>query len=537
MSEQQNRTLTISRRRFLMGAASSLPLLLAAACVQPTAAPAPAASATEAPAAAPASSGGAAAGEGKPGGVLRIAGVADPRTFTPVRQLEWWQWGGLYDSLLRYKPNLEVYGHLAESFTISEDGKTVDLVLKKGAKFASGREFNADDVEWMITLMKDAQAGALFRTFALAITEIKKPDPYHVTLIMEKPDAGLIDLLANMYIPDREKMENIDKEGFGTGPFDFVEFLPGDHITFKRKEDYWGPKAYLERIEFKVIGDAQAVVANLEAGAIDFAGVPLQEYVRLKDDARFNKIKMVGGSGVLNIWLNTKRPPFDNKLVRQAMNYAIDRERFVRTTLMGESKPLWQPFTDNHWAHFADLENAYPFDLDKAKALLAEAGLADGFETTINADSSSAFSMGLAQIYQADLDKIGVKAKIDAKDSPSWAEASDRSQFDINMHGYGRNNADPTLLMKGTVAWRPEKNPTGWDDPKYAELISAQSTVLDREKRKPLVKDLIKYIQDECFVMPVAGNISTWLYDARIQGLEMLTVGVVGYAEKIWWNK
>jgi peptide/nickel transport system substrate-binding protein len=245
---------------------------------------------------------------------------------------------------------------------------------------------------------------------------------------------------------------------------------------------------------------------------------------------------MVGGAGILNVWVNMKRPPFDNKLVRQAINHAIDRERQVRTVMMGESKPLWQPFADYHWAHFPELENAYPFDLDKAKSLLDEAGVS-GFEASINVASSDAFGMGLAQILQSDLAKIGGKITIDAKDSPSWAEASDRGEFDINMHNYGRNNADPTLLMKATVAWRPERNPTGIEDPEYARLIEAQAQVVDRERRRPLVKELIQYVQDQSFIMPVAGNISTWLFDARLQGLEMIPVGVVGYCEKLWLNK
>jgi ABC-type transport system substrate-binding protein len=219
------------------------------------------------------------------------------------------------------------------------------------------------------------------------------------------------------------------------------------------------------------------------------------------------------------------------------MNYAIDRERFVRTIVMGESKPLWQPFADYHWAHFPELENKYPFNLEKAKAMLVEAGLGSGFATTINAVANDAVSMGLAQIIQSDLAKINVKATIDAKDSPAWAEASDRGNFDINMHNYGRNNADPTLLFKGTVAWRPEKNPTGIEDPEYLKLINDQAVVIDRLRRKPLVKKLIEYVQDQSFVMPVAGGVSCWLFTNKLNGLEIIPIGLVGYMEKVWLNR
>jgi len=441
--------------------------------------------------------------------------------------------GGIYDSLLRYTPDMEVYPHLAESFEISEEGTTIKLKLRENVTFHSGRAFTADDVIWMLELIKEPQAGALFRTFALSITEIEKVDDYNLVLHTEQPDAGMIDLLGNLYIPDREIIGDIDRMGAGTGPFEFVEFVPGDHITLKRNENYWGTKAPLEGIEVKIIGDPQAATANLEAGAADLVAVSLQDFVRLQEDSRYTTLKMVGGAGIVNVWLNLKRTPFENKLVRQAINYAIDRERFVRTILMEQSTPLWQPQASYHWAHFPELENKYPFDLDQAKALLTEAGFGDGFAVAINAIADNPVNIGLAEILQADLAKIGVTTTIDAKDSPRWAEASDRGEFDMNMHSYGRNNADPTLLFKGTVAWRPDQNPTGIEDPEYLRLIDAQSVVVDREKRKPLVKQLIEYIQDMSFVIPVAGNVSTWAYDTKIAGLEMIPVGIVAYMEKV----
>jgi peptide/nickel transport system substrate-binding protein len=507
---------SISRRDLLRSIAIGVPVLVAACATGPNA-----------------GTGSAPAAGSATGGILRLITGSDPRTFDPARQLEWWMFGGIYDSLLRYTSNMEVYPHLAESFEISEDGMTIKLKLRENVTFHSGRAFNADDVVWMLEAIKEPQAGALFRTFALSITEIEKVDDYNLVLHTEKPDAGMIDLLGNLYIPDREIIADIDRMGSGTGPFEFVEFVPGDHITLKRNENYWGTKAPLEGIEVKIIGDPQAATANLEAGAADLVAVSLQDFVRLQDDTHYKTLKMVGGAGIVNVWLNMKREPFENKLVRQAINYAIDRERFVRTILMGQSSPLWQPQASYHWAHFPELENKYPFDLDKAKELLTEAGLGDGFEVAINAIADNPTNIGLAEILQSDLAKIGVTTTIDAKDSPRWAEASDRGEFDINMHSYGRNNADPTLLFKGTVAWRPEQNPTGIEDPAYLRLIDAQSVVVDREKRKPLVKELIEYIQDMSFVIPVAGNVSTWAYDTKIEGLEMIPVGIVAYMEKV----
>ncbi len=471
-------------------------------------------------------------GGGRRGGTLRIAEVADPRTFNPLRQLSYWAWGGSYDSLLRYDQDVRLKPHLAESYNVGEDGKTVTVKLRPGVKFHSGRAFTSEDVAWVLEKLKEPSTGALFRTFALAITKLDRPDAQTLVLGLEKPEAGLLDLLGNLYIPDKDVYADIDKKGAGTGPFAFVEFVPNERVVLKRNESYWGQPAFLDRVEVKIFGDQQAAVANLEAGQIDVTGVTLQDFVRLSEANKYRMEKIVGAT-IYNLWLNTRRKPFDNAAVRQALAYAIDRERFNRTILLGQSQATNNPLPSYHWGFFPELDRKYPFDLEQAKGLLAAAGYPNGFEATVNVNSQSRESTGLAQIIQADLAKIGVKLTLDAKDAPRWAEASDRGEFDINVHGYGRTNADPSLLFKGTTAWRPDANPTGFNDPRYLELVNAQSTVVDRDKRKPLLKQLVEYVQDQCFVIPVAGSVTPFAISRKVQGLGLLPVGIVAYMEQV----
>jgi peptide/nickel transport system substrate-binding protein len=475
---------------------------------------------------------GQAAGGSASGGTLRIAEISNPRTFTPLRQLSFWAWGGIYDSLLRYKADGSLVPHLAESYQISDDGTSVTIKLRSGVKFHSGRDFTSEDVAWVLEKLKEPSTGALFRTFALAVTEIQRPDAQTLVLKLEQPEAGILDLMGNLYIPDKEIYDDIDRKGAGTGPFEFVEFVPDDHITLKRNDNYWGQKAALDRIEIKIFGDNQAAVANLEANAVDMTPLTLQDYVRLTEGKQYQTEKIVGAS-IFNIWLNTRRPPFDNKQVRQAMAFALDRERFNQTILLNQSQATNNPLPSYHWAFFPDLDKVYQFNLDKARSMLAAAGLPSGFETTVNVSSQSREGTGMVQILQSDLEKIGVKLTIDAKDAPRWAEASDRGEFDVNMHAYGRTNADPSLLFKGTTAWRPDANPTGFANPKYLELVNAQARVIDREKRKPLVKNLVQYVQDQCFIIPIAGGVTAYGISPKVKGLELLPVGIVAYMEQV----
>lgn len=512
-----NRSRPISRRnalRLLSGAGASL---LLAAC----------GSSSSSSSSAPASGGQAASG-----GTLRIAEISNPRTFNPLRQNNFWSWGAIYDSLLRYNSAGELVPHLAESYTISEDGTQVSIKLRSGVKFHSGREFSSADVAWVFEKLKEPSTGALFRTFALAVVGIETPDATTINLTFEQPEAGILDLMGNFYIPDKEIFDDLDRKGGGTGPFEFVEFIPDEKVVLKRNENYWGTKASLDRIEVQIFGDRQAATANLESGSVDIVPLTLQDYVRLSEGGAYQTPKIVGAT-MFNIWLNTKKTPFEDKRVRQAMAYALDRERFNSTILLGQSQPTSNPLAPHHWGFISELDQTYAFDLDKAKALLDEAGLADGFEVSVNVSSQSREAMGMVQILQADLAKINVKLNIDAKDGPRWAEAADRSEFEINMHDYGRTSADPSLLFKGTTAWRPDANPTGFAEPAYLEHIEAQSKVIDREQRKPLLKELISYVQDEAFVIPIAGSVTSYGVANKVKGLELLPVGIVAYMEKV----
>lgn len=469
---------------------------------------------------------------GSSGGTLRLAQVGDPRFFNPGRQLDYWSWGGVYDSLLRYDQELNLQPHLAESHTVSEDGKTVTVRLRPGATFHSGRPVTSADLAFIIEKLKEPATGGIFRAFAELVTAVETPDAQTAIMILAKPEAGILDLLGNFYVPDPEAYDQLDQRAAGTGPFVFEEFVPGERVVLKRNENYWGQKALLDDIAVRILGDQQTAAANLESGDVDIALVTLQDFARLSEGDDYTMMPVVG-AGMFSLLLNSSRPPFDNKLVRQAIAFAVDRARFNETILLGLSAPTNNPFPNYHWAYFPELDGAYPFDLERAKALLTEAGFPDGFEATANANSGNREMVGLAQILQSDLAKIGVKMTIDVKDPPRWSEATERGEFDINMMHYVRTTADPSLLFRGTTAWRPDTNPMGFSDPAYTELIDAQSAVIDREQRLPLLKNLIEYVQDQCFVVPVAPSVLPYAVSKQVQGFQILPVGPVAYMEQV----
>lgn len=474
--------------------------------------------------------------EPQSGGTLRIAAVGDPRFFNPARQLPYWAYGGIYDSLLRYDEEGAYLPHLAETFEVGDDNTSVTVTLRSDVTFHSGRAMTSEDVAFWLKTLQEPGTGAPYRAFALTVAAVETPDERTAVFRLERPEAGILELLANFYIADREAYDEIERRGAGTGPFRFVEYTPGDRVVLERFDDYWGQRAYLDRIEIPIFGDEQAAVANLEAGAVDLTEVPLLDFLRLEEDDAYKSQSIIGAI-MYNMWLNTTRTPFDNQVARQAMGFAINRERFNETILRGQSQATNNPFPPNHWAFFPELDDVYPFDLDRAQERFAQAGLPDGFAATITVNSQDRQALGMAQILQADLAEINVEITVDAKDTPRWAESGDRGDFDILMHTYGRAQADPTLLFRGTTTWRPDANPTGFSDPRYEELIAAQGAVLDREERRPLVKELVEFVQDQAFILPIAPSVNPYVMRTAVNGLTLFPVGIVAYMEPVWLDE
>jgi ABC-type transport system substrate-binding protein len=210
------------------------------------------------------------------------------------------------------------------------------------------------------------------------------------------------------------------------------------------------------------------------------------------------------------------------KKVRQAINHAINRERCVRTALAGTIEHTCLMWPRGSWAYFADLEGRYPYDLAKARALLAEAGHAGGFETTIllsQKDNPPQFPIG--QIIQGDLAQIGIRARIEDLEAAVYVSKMQRGEFELCVHNYGRANRDPATTLTGAVIWYPkaERGPIGFESADFVRWRDEAVGTLDRERRKPLYRKIQEYVLDESFSMAIAGNQSFWVYRDYTKGM------------------
>ena len=339
----------------------------------------------------------------KRGGTLNLSFGDDFDTFHPFFDVTNSQFKPLFfEAPIRIGADATFEPWLAESWEESADGLSVTLHLRQGVKFHNGRELTADDVVWAVELARNEDLGHhlsdRFKTTAGATAL----DNYTVEIKYSEVTQSKLDGIARLYIFPKEAADTIDTVPVGTGPFKFVEWTPGDALVAERFEDYWQEnQPYLDRIVIKPIPDVQARLLNLNAGSIDLlVGVPLADKALVAQQPGLVVADAPAGLGFNAFLLNVNTPPFDNVKVRQAINYALDREKLRETAFHSAAVTTTLPIAPTSWIYPADLAGTYPYNPEKAKALLAKAGYPDGFATQILIRGTGGVLLDQAQVFQ-----------------------------------------------------------------------------------------------------------------------------------------
>lgn len=520
--------MTITRRQALGLLTSTAGFALVAACAPApqaastpvsvsTSQPAPAATV---PAAAVSTTAPTATGQPKQGGTLNVGFVGDitrlDGQLVAAPDATWMP----YDRLTTYDANLQPQPMLAESWEFSSDHLQLKLNLRKGVHFHSGREFTSDDVKWNIMHTRDPKvaAGALILQ-SKWYTSIDTPDKYTVILGSDQPKPATFDFFEYFDIVDSDTADSLTTL-IGTGPFKFVEWVQGDHLLFTRNTDYWqSGLPYLDQVKMNVFNDGQAMIAQLEAGAIDVADAPpLPDSVRLGNDPSYQIFTVASGTNVIG--LNTSMPPTDNKLVRQALNWAIDRERIVQTVYLGTVTSECLPWETNSLAYDASKNHFYTYDPEKAKSLIAQSGLTDlALDLTVSAGSAQ--TDALAQLYQASLSAIGVTLTIKPYQSATYLDQINNHKYQgAYIGGIAYASMEPVTRMANSRHLDPSGNSnTAFTSPQYVQLFDQASAEPDTTRRKQLYDQINDLLLDESFVMPISNGPGRMLTRARVHDI------------------
>src|SRR5579864_6230951 len=519
-------------RIFSLGAGAAL----VAACSPPVpaAAPpvttsAPAATTAPQPAVAPTSAPQPAAGQPKAGGTLRFAQTANPVSIDGNsiagggNETSWL----VFDRLTQYDANRQPQPMLAESWDISTDFKQFKLNLRKGVQYHSGRELTSDDVKYTVLRLRESTVGSgILAGFSNWFSSIDVPDKYTIVLTTDQPRPTFFDAIELFNIVDKDNVEGPDAKSkiIGTGPFTFVEWQNGDHFTVAKNKNYWkSGRPYIDQI-ISYVRDQQTMDLQLESGGLDVVKIPnVADFVRLKSDTDYQAVIHPASGTFFEIGFNTARAPLDDKRVRQALNYAMDRKRFCDTIWQGTATPIDLPWSATSPAYDASKNAVYSYDLDKARSLLKDAGVSQ-FETGILVNGIGAPQvLSFAQIYQDSLAQIGVKLNIQNVEPAVWVDTLINKKPDYTGLWGGSDQIAqlaPSTLFQLSPGWRLDNNHSAFKDDMWTSLVNSTLSETDATKQKDLYVRLNDYILDQSFTVPIATYPYTILMHSNVKGVE-----------------
>lgn len=321
----------------------------------------------------------------------------------------------IMEGLFGFDKNMKVIPLLAQSYTGNSDATQYTIKLKKGIKFQDGTAFNAEAVKANLDRLADQTQNLKRNSLFKMVDKTEAVDSYTVKITLKYSFGAFINTLAHpaalIVSPDALKKygKDIKNHPVGTGPYKFKEWTPGSKTVVIKNANYWNGKPSYNSITFKPVKEDGSRIAMLKTGEADFIyPVPAQQLSSLSKDKKV-KVNKTPSIYVYYVSLNVNKKPFDNVKVRQALNYAVDKEQYCKTVQYGNSKPIKSVLAST--VQFYSAQTEYKANLTKAKELLKEAGYPNGFSTTLWCANSSS-SINSCEFIQQQLAQIGVTVKV-----------------------------------------------------------------------------------------------------------------------------
>ncbi|WP_405108243.1 ABC transporter substrate-binding protein [Phaeobacter sp. BS52] len=400
-------------------------------------------------------------------------------------------YSNVFEGLTRFMGDGAVVPGLAESWEISEDGLTYTFALHDGVTFHDGTTMDAEDVKFSLDRARAEESTNAQKALFADIASVDVVDPLTVRLTLSQPNGNLLFNLAwgDAVIVAPESIDTIKTAPVGTGAFTFTNWVQGDRIDLARNPDYWGEAPALSAATFKFISDPTAAFAAMMAEDVDaFSAFPAPENLpQFEADPRFQVlIGSTEGETILSI--NNKQAPFDNAKVRAAVAHAIDRQAIIDGAMFGYGTPIGSHFAPHNPA-YVDLTGTSAHDPEKARALLAEAGLADGFTTTLHLPPPSYARRG-GEIIAAQLAEVGITAEIINVEWAQWLETVFRGK------NFGLSIVSHTEPMDIGIYARPDYY-FQYDNAAFQDLMADLTGTTDPDARTKMLQQAQEIIAQD----------------------------------------
>ncbi len=495
-------------------------------------------SAAAAPAVTPTRGGVMIIGHGTDAVILESALATDAPTFTILEHL--------VETLFELTAEGKVRPRLALSQTVSPDGKTWTFRLRTGVRFHDGTPFDAEAAKFNLDRVLDPATRSPWRFLISRITSVTAVDPSTLRVVTDAPFAPLLAHLTHggmgMQSPTAIRRLGADyaRQPVGTGVFKFKEWIRGDRVTVTRNDDFWGDKAFLDEVQFRVIPDDGARLAALEAGSIHVAvRVPPREIERLKTASGLS-VEISTSLRTIFVAFNVTRPPFTDRRLRQALNYAVNKRAIVASALAGTARVSDAPIAPNVEGYSP--VPGYEWNLERAEQLLAEAGYSRARPLRAVFHHPSGRYIRDAEIaagIQGLARRVGIELELRTLEFGAYIALTARpqAQNDIQMYmlGWGTVTGDADYGLYAlfhSSQWPPAGFNRGfYKNDRVDALLDRGRVTIDQSERDKIYAEAMRIITDD----------AAWLFlhsESQVTGVRSAAQGVIIHpAERVMFTR
>ena len=438
----------------------------------------------------------------------------------------------IYEGLMKIAPDGGLIPAIAESYEVSPNGTEYTFTLRDGVKFHNGETVRAEDVVYSIERCADTSEGAPLVPAFSNIKRVEAVDEKTVSITIKAADLDFICYMTTAIIP--KDYDQLDTMPMGTGPFRFVSRSVQDNIVIERFDDYWGQAASLRKVTYKICEDSTGLLMALNADAIDLCA-HLTSSQAMQLGRQYDILE-----GTMNlvqaVYLNNAAKPFDDVKVRQALSYAINREKIMQFVADGHGTALGSSIYPAFTKYFLpELVDTYPYDPGKAKELLAQAGYPDGFDMTIMVASNNQPHVDTAEVVAEQLKAVGINVKVQLVEWQTWYEQAYQGRdFQATIVGLDAHNVTARDLLERFTSDHA-KNFINYSNKEYDSLFQQAIRAKDEAQQVELYQQMERllsdtaanvYIQDLCDLVAIRSDLTGLMfYPTYVMDLSTLHYG------------
>lgn len=439
----------------------------------------------------------------------------DPHSITAAGTRE--VFFNIFEGLVKPDTDGNLIPAVASDYVIADTGDTFTFTLREGVKFHDGSVVTVGDIVYSISRAAGLDTGTPLISALSAVESVEATDDKTVVIKTKEPYLEFISFLTCAIIPEGSD----PADGLiGTGPFRFVSRTPQVDFVIEKFDEYWGEPAYLDKVTFKIIENANTIVSSIKSGAVDiFAHLTASQTAELGDGFTI----LEGNTNLVQaVYLNNAYGPLQDVRVRQALCYAVDRQAILDFVSDGLGSIIGSSMYPGLGKYYEDLSDYYTPDIDKAKSLLAEAGYGDGFDLEITVPSNYQFHVDTAQVVAEQLKAIGVNCTIRTVEWSTWLdEVYSQRNYQATVVGFDSSSAMTAQSLLARFESTSSKNMCNFASEEYDTVYAQALASTNEDEQIALYKQLQVilaeqaaniYLQDPCDMVAMRSDLTGYVF-------------------------